>query len=273
MNGEAGLFIDDADAIKLLSIPPSNRPTHFSSALYGTRYTLLVLSWFGASLARTDSKSLLSKTVVRPNLKLRLYWIFEELANCHITVFSWVLACCYTNGSTETSSRISQTCPHDRASQTPVPLAHYHRKCPLCRAILIPQRPCTPTPGLLYLFDTTSLTSITFMKVHPSPRYLFLPRIATQLRLPKLPLEHARSIPLTTSAQLPSRTSRSAPISEASAVSGTKSAIIRVAPCRSVLSLWRRDPLDLPLAYSVLDAVSRGERGRRRKLGFTLMTW
>ena len=162
----------------------------------GNRPTLFYHSVFGASLARTDSKSLLSKTVVRPNLKLRLYW---ELANYHITVFSWVLACCYTNGSTETSSRISQTCPHDRASQTPAPLTYYHRRCPLCRAIPIPQRPYTPT-GLLHLFDTTSLTSITFMKVHPSPRYIFLLRIATQLRLPKLPLEHARSIPFTTSA-------------------------------------------------------------------------
>lgn len=39
-------------------------------------------------------------------------------------------------------------------------------------------------------------------------------------------------------------------------------------PLQIWLGLWRPDPLDLPLAYSMLDAVLWGERGWQRNLGF-----
>ena len=116
------------------------------------------------------------------------------------------------------------------------------------------------------------------MKAHPSPRYLFLPELQrdygspVKLLPPKLVLART-SIPLTTSAYLPSRTRRRAPMSEASSVSSTKNAFIRVAPFRSALGLWRRDPLDLPLTYNIFDAVPWGEKRRQRKLGFTFDDW
>ena len=76
----------------------TNRPTHFTSALYEDRlYITCPMAGQGLN------------TVVRPNLKLRLYRLrvrvivvllrgllyctiisFEELANCHITVSQWV---------------------------------------------------------------------------------------------------------------------------------------------------------------------------------------
>ena len=164
--------------------------------------------------------------------------------------------------------------PHRR----PVPPLHYHCRCPLCRAIptlkgLIPQhRAC--------LFDTTSLTSATFMKVHSEDISSF-PGLQHDHSSPgKLLLNYLSSthnqFALPPQACLPNRMRRHAPISDVSAprasrnesaVLGAKSASIE-SHIQIGLGLWKREPLDLLLAYSVLDAVPWGKRGRQRKLGF-----
>ena len=70
---------------------------------------------------------------------------------------------------------------------TPVPLTHYHRRCPLCLAISTPHTLSTPTPGLDSLTPHL-LTFTTFTKAHPSPRYLFLPEFQRDYGSPvKLP--------------------------------------------------------------------------------------
>jgi hypothetical protein len=85
----------------------------------------------------------------------------------------------------------------------PVPPLHYQHSRSLGRAIPVPH---PPTPGLPLV--TTSPTSATFMKVHLSPKYLFLPSVATRLQLTsqtltKLSLERAPPIHVTTSARRP----------------------------------------------------------------------
>ena len=89
------------------------------------------------------------------------------------------------------------------------------------------------------LFDTTSITSATFVEVHPSPRYVFLTRTATRLSLThktplKFPPEHAQSIHLTTSAYLPTRARRCAPIHEVSAPNIPQKTAVLSAKCDSI---------------------------------------